>query len=432
VRSVDCHHLVRDQARAVRDGSVTAESLVRGTREAIDREESRLRAWVALAGDLDEQLHAVSNSDTPGPLSGISIGVKDLVDVRGLPTRAGTTITTDAVKRRDASIVRRLRDLGAVIQGKTVTTEFGYFAPGPTRNPHADDHTPGGSSSGSAAAVGAGTVPIAIGTQTAGSLTRPASFCGAAGLVLSTGTVDLEGVAGLSESLDTLGILARTVDDLSYVHDAMTGRAGGTSNPVTSISVWFGSSLGPVEPEMNALLRRIPDLVGRLGLTASELEWDDHVRTLADDHATVMAHEAARTLRDVHDRAGDALSAPLRTLVADGRRVSETTRDDAVVRSARSRALLGDILGEHSVIVGPAALGPAPEGLGATGSPVLSRPWQLLGLPVVVVPGARTAAGLPLGIQLIGPVGGESVLLDIGARLEPLLRALPPVTPDPA
>ena len=183
------------------------------TLERIEALEPDVRAWV----HVDPDAHATAS----GPLAGIPLGVKDLIDVAGMPTRCGSTLRDSRPVERDADCVALARRLGAVPIGKTVTTEFGYFAPGPTRNPHALDHTPGGSSSGSAAAVAAGMVPLAFGTQTAGSLTRPASFCGVAGLVTTRGRFSTTGITGLSPSLDSLGLLARTVDDLHYAWAAM-------------------------------------------------------------------------------------------------------------------------------------------------------------------------------------------------------------------
>lgn len=411
---------IEEQVSAVHDGNVTAADLAQQVRDAITQREDTLHAWVEL-NDLAQQ----PAGDRSGPLVGISLGVKDLIDVEGLPTRSGSTVTPIGPVPSDAHCVARFRELGAVVQGKTVTTEFGYFAPGPTRNPHSPEHTPGGSSSGSAAAVGAGVVPIALGTQTAGSLTRPASYCGAAGLVLTQGATSLRGVTGLSESLDTLGMIARTTEDLRYVYSAFHGPADAapTPEPVRRALVWHGSDLDDVEPSMQELLAGLPALLDSIDVETEALEWDDHVRTLTDDHVTVMSYEAAETLRCIFDQHGDALSTPLRALVESGRKVSSSERDAALVRRDRSRALFDGILGPDTVVVGPAALGAAPHGLGATGSPVLSRPWQLLGAPVAIVPGARTPEGLPLGLQLIASRGNEMQLLDFATRLEPILRS---------
>ena len=426
-------HLTRsieDQAAAVGNGDVTAEELASAVRGEIEGAESRIAAWVHLSTETMNEARERDRDRDNGalPLRGISVGVKDLIDVAGIPTRAGSSTTSADPALADAPCVARLRELGAVVQGKTVTTEFGYFAPGPTRNPFAIDHTPGGSSSGSAAAVGAGTLPLALGTQTAGSLTRPASFCGAAGMVFAHGTTDLAGVCGLSESLDSLGMLTRTVSDLAYVYSSFTGRElqPNSTDSINTVFVWDGTALGDIEPPMARLIEQVPTLLREAGRATERLEWDDQVRELARDHLTVMAHEAAITLDAVYNQHSRTLSDPLRQLIDDGRNTSEGDRDAALDRRERARAQLVDRIG-RSIIVGPAALGPAPAGLAATGSPVLSRPWQLLGAPVVTVPGARTVAGLPLGLQLIGHPGHEGELFDVAIALEAVLRALPPV-----
>ncbi|WP_075836125.1 MULTISPECIES: amidase [unclassified Rhodococcus (in: high G+C Gram-positive bacteria)] len=423
--SANCRQSISAQAAAVREGSVTAQTLAWQVREDIVRREPSIRAWVELSNDLDAQAYRIDSGHLDGPLAGVSLGVKDLVDVAGLPTLAGSTVTSTHPQPDDAACVARFRALGAIVQGKTVTTEFGYFAPGPTRNPHAPDHTPGGSSSGSAAAVGAGVVPVALGTQTAGSLTRPASFCGAAGLVLSQGTADLTGITGLSDSLDSLGLLARSTEDLRYVYAAFAGLGDitGVESP-RKARLWTGSELGVLDPSMQKLLALLPTVLNGIGVKVEEFESDDHVRTLADDHATVMSYEAAGTLHETFERHGADLSTPLRELVRDGRSVTADSHAAALVRRDRSRRMLSEILGDDTVIIGPAALGPAPQGLDATGSPILSRPWQLLGAPVIVVPGARTPGGLPLGLQIIAPTGHEAGLFDVAVRLEPALRAI--------
>ena len=420
---------ISEQTTATASANGTAERLARQTRRQIELSESRLNAWVTLSPDLAEQTALLDQDGAKLPLRGVSLGVKDLIDVAGFPTRAGSPITSSDAVAADADCVARLRALGAVVQGKTVTTEFGYFAPGPTSNPHAADHTPGGSSSGSAAAVGAGVIPLALGTQTAGSLTRPASYCGAAGMVLAHGATSMAGIVGLSESLDSLGLLTRTVDDLRFVYralypDASTGHRVGSTNTVFA---WHGSELDVIAPSMGRLVQQLPLLINKLGVECQPLEWDDHVRTLAADHLTVMAHEAATTRAAELDAHGAQLSAPLRQLLEQGAGVTVGEHRSALTRRDRSCDLLGTLLGSNALVIGPAAIGPAPAGLTATGSPVLSRPWQLLGLPVVVVPGAMTRAGLPIGLQIIGLPGREHDMLHLGVELEHLLRGLHPL-----
>ncbi|MGW0035465.1 amidase [Gordonia sp. NPDC003376] len=416
---------IGDQVTAVHDGVVTAETLALQVREEIRRREPDLHAWVCLADDLDTQAHLQDHASGTRPLRGVSVGVKDLIDVAGLPTRSGSVVTSADPAGSDAPCITRLRELGAVIQGKTVTTEFGYFAPGPTRNPHDPGHTPGGSSSGSAAAVGAGTVPVALGTQTAGSLTRPASYCGAAGMVLAQGTTSMAGISGLSETLDSLGFLTRTTDDLAYLFGAFTGRtvAPVGSSAVTTAHLWAGSGLDTLHPDMTELLQILPALLADAGVRTDTFAGDDHVRTLADDHLTVMSVEAAATLHDVFDHHAAQLSQPLQALVEQGRRTTADARSAALVRRDQSQQMIREMLADNAIVIGPAAPGPAPAGLSATGSPILSRPWQLLGCPVVIVPGALSREGLPLGVQLIGLPGHEDHLFEVARKLEPLLRS---------
>ncbi|MBA4021651.1 MAG: amidase [Gordonia sp.] len=426
--SAGWHRPIPDQVAAINSGANTAVRLTRGVRGDIDAAESMLSAWVELNPRVIDEARSQDHQVTDARLRGISLAVKDLIDVAGLPTRAGSSVTEQAPATRDAACVARFRDLGAVVQGKTVTTEFGYFSPGPTRNPKAPDRTPGGSSSGSAAAVGAGTIAVALGTQTAGSLTRPASFCGTAGMVLAQGTVSLDGVCGLSESLDSLGVLTRTIADLEYVFNAFTGRSAESARITPKVLVWSGSELDSLDPAMVALLDAVPGILADHGISSTGLHWDQDIRALADDHRTVMAHEAAETLRDVVAEHGERLSTPLRELVREGSEVSAGRRAAALERRDQRRAHFEALLAGEAVVVGPAALGPAPAGLSATGSPVLSRPWQLLGAPVVVVPGAEDVDGLPLGLQLIGQPGCESTLFAVAKKLESTLRAMPPVT----
>lgn len=424
-----CRQSIKDQAAAVNRGEITAQQLAAGVRTEIEAAEPELLAWTALSDGLSSE-----SSERPLPLGGVSVAVKDLIDVAGLPTRCGSTVTSAAPAEADAACVRRLRELGAVVQGKTVTTEFGYFAPGPTRNPHASTHTPGGSSSGSAAAVGAGLVPLALGTQTAGSTTRPASFCGAAAMVLAHGSTSLDGVAGLSSSLDSLGLLTRSVADLATVYgafigddaDPASGLLAGTV-PVDEVSVWEGSALRQFHPAMTELVTRLHSVIPEAGAGISDLDSDDHVRTLTEDHFTVMAYEAFGVLAPIIEQHRDHLGTQLVDLTESGRKTPVDAYEAALIRRDTSLTLLSSHLSGRAIIAGPAALGPAPEGLAATGDPILSRPWQLLGCPVVVVPGARTNDGLPLGVQLIGLPGQEWQLLDFAARLEPLLQALEPI-----
>ncbi|AGF73704.1 amidase [Corynebacterium halotolerans] len=422
---------ISEQVTAVHNGDITAAELATAVRTDISRYENQLNAWIALA-EVNNPLPDLSGGAlTPTefrPLEGVSIGVKDIIDVAGLPTRSGSPVTSDAPATTDAACVARFRELGAVIQGKTVTTEFGYFSPGPTVNPWDHGRTPGGSSSGSAAAIGANTIAVALGTQTAGSLTRPASFCGAAGMVLAVGSTPMAGVSGLSETLDALGLLTRSVTDLAYVYSTFTGQdleGIADPSPKSTLHIWHGSDLLPLAPQMQDLLREIPRLATDLGVDHEDLDWNDHVTTLADDHRMVMGYEAAQTMAAVMTEHETELSPQLQELLRGGAGIKEQDYREALTRRDISRRALERLLGPGGVIIGPAAQGPALNRDKGTGSPDLSRAWQLLGLPVVVVPGARSTTGMPLGLQLIGLPGSEQRLLALGQDLEKQLRRLP-------
>lgn len=410
---------IAEQVRAVQSGSMPARELVAEARREIHLTENRIHAWVAMSPDIQQQANVVDKSPTALPLAGISVGVKDIIDVAGLPTRAGSELTSPEPALADAACVSTLRSLGAVIQGKTVTTEFAYLHPGPTRNPHAVDHTPGGSSSGSAAAVGAGTIPVALGSQTAGSLTRPAAYCGTAGMVLPSGAADMSGIVALSPSLDALGLLTRTVADLRYVHAAFTAEGDVSAPPVLpGVRLWDGDGLAELAPEMSELVATVPGLLDDVGVQTRRLDWAEHVHRLTSDHLDVMSYEALRVRETEYTDHAPRLSEELMELLRAGEKVSKERHASVLKYRDEALCLLIDHLGEDTVIVGPATPGPAPAGHATTGVSILSRAWQLLGLPVVVVPGGRTASGLPLGLQVIGLPGSEATMLHLGTELE--------------
>jgi Asp-tRNA(Asn)/Glu-tRNA(Gln) amidotransferase A subunit family amidase len=307
--------------------------------------------------------------------------------------------------------------------GKTVTTEFAYFSPGPARNPHNLAHTP----SGSAAAVAAGVVPLALGSQTAGSLTRPAAYCGVAGFVAPAGgPLDTAGFMGLAHSLDAVGLLTPTVADLRLAYLALTGadRLPDPLAPPTRPrpAVWSGIELGEVEADMRAAVTRTAEHATADGAVLVDVDLPARTPRLVDAQTTVMAYEAARALA-TEGASPDRLSTPLNELLAHGRGITTPDYQHALSVAERERAEMLALLTDVDAIVGPAALGPAPKGLAATGSPVLSRPWQLLGLPTLTVPGHRDGRGMPLGVQLIGHPDRLERLFALGHAVEQAARA---------
>ncbi len=412
--------------RDLRDGRARPQDLLDRAAARIAACEHRIHAWVRLRPDAE-----LRSATGAGPLRGVPIGVKDIIDVAGLPTECGSDLRRGAAPATtDAHVVALLRACGAVPLGKTVSTEFAYFAPGPTRNPAAPAHTPGGSSSGSAAAVAAGMVPLAIGSQTAGSLTRPAAFCGVAGLVVTRGSLSTTGVVGLSPSLDSLGLLAAGVSDLRTAWAAVRADdralAAALSGDHTvaprslRILVWEPAGLGELDPAMPAALDRAASRLAAAGATVTRLAATRLPAALATDHASIMAFEAARE-RQAELAHLDRLSEPLADLLRQGAQMPDDVYRAAVHRVAQAGPAVAALVDGHDAVLGPAALGPAPEGIAATGSPILSRPWQVLGLPVVTVPGLRSPQGLPLGLQLVGRPNGEDHLLAVAEAVEHLI-----------
>lgn len=411
-----------ETVRRLQTGSVTPVDVVTESLGRIRGLEPEVQAWVSV--DAEAALEAAAGlanmpGDKRGRLWGIPVGVKDIIDVAGTRTGCGSKVRQDAAAApADASCVAALRSNGGVVLGKTVTTEYGYFAPGPTRNPHDPFRTPGGSSSGSAAAVAAGMVPFAFGTQTAGSLTRPASYCGVAGFVAARGSLPTDGITGLSHSLDSLGFLAAGVADVRAAWAAVAGIEN-SARPVREprILVWHGHETAVVSDDMQAALQAALGMARAGGASVESLARGGAVADLPVLQANVMAYEAARMRPELADK-GDQLSPPLVELLAHGRSIGDADYRQSAAGIAAARRDLTERLQPFDAILGPAAPGAAPAGLLATGDPVLSRPWQALGLPVVTVPGLRDGAGLPLGLQLIGLPGNEQRLFDVAEWLE--------------
>ena len=396
-------------------GELTAGRLVGDCLERIELRDGTVGAWQVVAADA-----ARTDAARPGhgPLAGIPVGVKDIVDVAGLPTECGSTVRRGHVAAADARCVRRLRDAGAIVLGKTVTTEFAYFSPGRTRNPHAPEHTPGGSSSGSAAAVADLMVPCAIGSQTAGSTVRPASYCGVVGFVPTFGRIPLDGVQQLAPALDRLGLFARTVGDVRVLYGVLTGDAAPADpRPPARVLVTDGSAVADVHPAMRDAVRRTADRLADLGVAVEPLDAAGLEREWTEAQRLVMAYDAARTLADVAATHRGELSAQLIELLDTGAAIPDAAYKAALDTAVTGRRTLDARLADGAVLLTPAATGPAPRDLTGTGDPAMSRPWHLLGVPELAVP-AGDVDGLPIGVQLVGPYGADAALLDVGSWLD--------------
>ncbi|MGE5667972.1 MAG: amidase [Betaproteobacteria bacterium] len=405
-----------EAAAAIREGSLRASDLVEACLARIDRREAVVGAWARLDADAARAAaRACDREASRGPLHGIPLAVKDIIDTVGMPTECGSTIYRGRQAAWDASCVALARRAGAIILGKTVTTEFAYFAPGKTANPRNPAHTPGGSSSGSAAAVADWMVPAGFATQTAASIIRPASFCGVVGYKPSFGTFSLAGIKPFAESLDTLGTITRSVADARYLRCALLGEACGPNAPRGASSRRIGWCRTPWWNEADANSRAaVERAVGRLagaGAIVSEVVLPSWFAVLADAQRTAMAFEGARSYAFEYDAHRDELSPQLRLLIEQGLGIGRVRYLEARVQAARAAREFADWIGSWDAVVVPAAKGEAPEGLASTGDPIFSRLWTLLGAPSITLPGFTGAGGLPVGVQLVAGVGDDEALL---------------------
>ncbi len=410
----------------LRRRETSAEELVRALLERIAAAEPLVEAWelVDAEGAL-AQARRIDAMSLPPPLAGLPIGVKDIIDTAGLPTERGTPICRGRIPDRDASAVARLRAAGAVILGKTVTTEFAFYRPGKTRNPHDPTRTPGGSSSGSAAAVAARMVPAALGSQTAGSLIRPASFCGVVGMKPTHGLVPTDGVSPLAPSLDTLGVLVRDARDLPPLLAAM-GIAGPEPLPLPTaprLGLCRTAQWPLADPETRSLLEEVAAQLALAGAHVREVELDRELDGLFDAQKAVMAVEAARSFAELRRSRESELSAVLLDLVRAGEATEPARYAAALELGALGRARLPRILAGMDALLTPAAIGEAPCGLASTGDPAFNRVWTLLGAPCIGVPAGSGPHGLPIGVQLVGLRGGDLPLAILAAWTEAALLA---------
>ncbi|MEO1789266.1 MAG: amidase [Pseudomonadota bacterium] len=412
----DLNHLdATEIAEGVRTGRFTATAVMR---DCLDRIEARERDVGAFA-HLDPEAamaaaKAADSQDDKGPLHGVPFGIKDIMDTDFAPTGWGYAAYADHRPARNAVCVELFLAAGAMPVGKTVSTEFAYFNPGKTANPANLAHTPGGSSSGSAAAVADHMLPLAFGTQTAASLIRPAAFCGVMAYKSTRGHLDLGGVMGLSGSLDSLGLLARSARDLTFGRAVLSGAPGVASafaERPPRLALMRGPHWQDGTMEMREVCLSAADQLRAAGADVAEMAHPDVFERLTDAHKTVMAYEAARARIYELRHFRDQISAQFLALAEAGAALDWATYTDALNTRDTALRLLTPAFLEFDGLVTPAAPGPAPEGLDSTGDPLFSRDWTLMGLPAVAVPAARTP--LPQAIQLVGPQMGDGRLLAV-------------------
>jgi Asp-tRNA(Asn)/Glu-tRNA(Gln) amidotransferase A subunit family amidase len=418
-------------ATRIAGGEITSAKLVGACLGRIAELEPRVQAWTFL--DRERAIEQAEAADRHrgggkalGPLHGVPIGVKDIFDTSDMPTEFGSALWAGRTPRHDAVAVARLRAAGAIILGKTVTTEYAYYNPGKTRNPHNPEHTPGGSSSGSAASVAARMVPGALGSQTNGSVIRPAAFCGVIGYKPTHGLIPRTGVLPLSRTLDHVGVFARTVEDAARLAETLMGpdqqdpdtqaRArprlaeAAVSEPPYPPRLAFvrTPAWAHAEPELDGAFQ---DVVKALGKAASERELPEDFAHAIDHHRTVMEVEMAYNLGADFDRGGGKLSAVLRQLIERGRTRTGIDYTRAIGAITPLNRALDPVFADFDALLTPAAPGPAPAGRGSTGNPVFCSTWTYLGTPAITLPLLQGRNGLPIGVQLVGRRGDDARLL---------------------
>jgi Asp-tRNA(Asn)/Glu-tRNA(Gln) amidotransferase A subunit family amidase len=420
-----------EASRAIREGRLSSEELVSGCLARIRADEPRVQAWAYLdeehalrqarARDIDRKA-----GETVGPLHGVPIGVKDVIDTGDMPTENGTVLHAGRRPTYDAQVVTRLREAGAVILGKTVTTELATYSPGKTRNPHNPEHTPGGSSSGSAAAVAAQMVPAAIGTQTNGSVIRPAAYCGVYGYKPTFGRISRDGILRQSRPLDQVGVMARSVEDLALVAEALMGYDA--RDPDTRVCVRprlleIAAAEAPVPPrfafaktpnwgDADAQTREaFEELAGTLGERCEPFTVPSPLAGAWEWHRWVMEADLARSYRHDYEQGRERMSDSLRAQIERGRLVTAIDYNDAVDRIDAVAAAFDELFIRYDAILTASTAGTAPKGLESTGSPAFCTLWTFAGMPAVTLPLMRGEDGLPLGVQLVGVKGDDARLL---------------------
>jgi Asp-tRNA(Asn)/Glu-tRNA(Gln) amidotransferase A subunit family amidase len=417
--------------RMIASREVTCEAVTHSFVDAIEQRESEVHAFAWI--NVQRALGIARGFDRGaklGSLAGLPVAVKDVIDTAGIPTEYGSPIYAGHVPGADAACVAAVHGAGGYVLGKTVTAELANFAPGPTRNPHMLEHTPGGSSSGSAAAVASHMAPFALGTQTAGSVIRPASFCGVVGFVPTRGSVPRSGVLQVSDTLDVVGCFANSVEDAALLAAAIAlradwldvDRAAGPPVIAWTETPWAALLSSTMIEALDSVVR----VCGDSGATVRKTHWPLKFKSLADAQRTVQVFETARALAAEFDYRRAELSSLLAALIEEGRAIASNAYLAALHAGRDCAASIDELFGEADVVVTPSAAGEAPHGLGSTGDPQFNRAWHLLGGPQINVPVPRALrpgrSDLPLGVQVIGRPGNDAVALSAAHWIEQQLK----------
>lgn len=407
-----------EAARRIANGNLTSVRYTEALLFRIAEREPVVGAWIHHDPDAAlAQARAADRRSPAGPLHGVPVGLKDIIDTADMPTGYGSPIYAGHQPGHDAPSVAQLRAAGAVILGKTVTAEFATYHPGKTANPHNPAHTPGGSSSGSAAAVADFHTPLSLGTQTAGSIIRPASFNGILGYKPTFDDFDYGGLHALAPSLDTLGVFARDFEDLSLSRQVLARRSVRAVTAPAALVPRIGVCRTPMWPkgdaDMQLAYERTVERLASAGAELVEIELPADFESLIDAQTLIFMAEGARHLDREWREQGALLSPELRELLERGRACGEAAITEAQALAIRCRAQLADLMRSVDVLLVPSSIGEAPAGLHATGDPLFSRIWTYLHVPCLTYPVGLGDHRLPLGVQVVGRHGDDDRLIEI-------------------
>lgn len=410
----------RALALALREGRTTPEDVLETCLAAIAAQDGHVGAFQALDASA-ARARAKDKALAGTPLSGLPFAVKDIIDTRDLPTTYGSPLYEGYRPRTDAPIVNQAKRAGGVLLGKTVTTEFAFMQPAATRNPRRLTHSPGGSSSGSAAAVAAGMAPFALGTQTGGSVIRPAAFCGVTGYKPTFRLLPALGMKTFSWHLDTMGLFAAEVEDVAFAAGALTGRDLAVEpdfSKAPRIGVLSTARDGAASADAHAALQAASKAVEVAGARLVPIILPDALEEADAAHPAIQDFEAALALSDEFDHDRARLSETLASHLKAARAITPDAYDAARRTARRARHVLGDLFSEVDALLTFSAPGTAPEGFASTGSPMFNRLWTLMGCPCVNICGLSGADGLPMGVQLVGRFGRDKAALSLAALVE--------------
>jgi aspartyl-tRNA(Asn)/glutamyl-tRNA(Gln) amidotransferase subunit A len=441
---------IHEAAAEIQKGRLTPTELLEGCLAQIDRYEPHVQAWVFVdregaRAQCDQLTQELRRAHYRGPLHGIPLGIKDIFDVFDWPTAAGSKLWAQSIARRDATVISRLRQAGAIFLGKTVTTQYASFDPSPTRNPWNPDRTPGGSSSGSAAAVACRMCLGALGSQTGGSITRPASYCGVAGMKATFGRVSCDGVVPLASSMDHSGPMANCVRDLAILLQVIAGPdqadPQSVNRPVPDYSATLTEIRTPPRlarvrglfddkaiPSIHQVMERVTDRFRREGATVAKIALPAGFGPVLSHHRTVMAVEAAAFHGERLRRHPDDYQPEISKLLDEGLACSAAEYAHCKEHQKQLKTDIANCFEGIDAILAPATTEPAPD-IRTTGNPAFNSPWSYTGLPVVSIPVGIDENGLPLAIQFVGQAWSEAELLSVAAWCEKVLALEPKLPP---